>query len=404
MRIAPTLRSALGALILPVGAALAQGPAQLTIRAENTLGIARPSETIELAWPSVTSQLAGARVDRVRVLDAGTRAEIPSQVVDDDGDGTPDSLIFQGNFAPRETRAFVIEAAAAAKVDTSPVFVEHTMPRDDMAWESDRIAYRMYGQGLWKVDSLLSSGIDVWVKRVRYPIVEKWYAKGHDLYHHDTGEGADFFDVGQSLGAGGTAIWRNGTLYRAANFKSYRILANGPVRAEFEVTYEPWDAAGMKVTEVKRIAIDAGHNLNRTVSTFRIVGGASPNEEIPYAIGLVKRKSVVGAESKANAWAWLTEWGPVLPKDGGHGDLGIAVMLPTDRVDDWKETKDHYLAIARARSGVPVVQYIGAGWTDSGDFANVADWYSYLTHEAQRLSTPLRVTVARAGSQTTSAR
>ena len=396
MRTASMLRAALGALALPIAAASAQAPARLVVRAENTLDIARPSETIELPWSSVTSQLAGARPDRVRVLDAATRAEIPSQVVDDDGDGTPDSLLFQGSFFPGEAKAFVVEAAAPASLTTpSPVFVMHTMPRDDMAWESDRIAYRMYGQGLWKVDSLLSSGIDVWVKRVRYPIVEKWYAKGHDLYHHDTGEGADFFDVGQSLGAGGTAIWRDGKLYRAANFKSYRVLANGPVRAEFEVTYEPWDAAGMKVTEVKRIAIDAGHNLNRTVSTFRIVGGAPESAEIPYAIGLVKRKGVVGAESKADAWAWLTEWGAVLPKDGGHGDLGIAVMLPTDRVDDWKETSDHYLAIARARSGVPVVQYIGAGWTGSGDYANVADWYGYLTREARRLSTPLRVTVTR---------
>lgn len=396
MRIHHTVGAAAIAVVLALPPAAVQ--AQLTVRAENTLDIARPSETIELAWPSVTSQLAGARAGNVRVLDAATRTEIPSQVVDDDGDGTPDSLIFQGSFFPHETKAFVVEAAPPAKVDTSPVFVTHTMPRDDMAWESDRIAYRMYGQGLWKVDSLLSSGIDVWVKRVRYPIVTKWYAKGHDSYHRDTGEGADFFDVGQSLGAGGTAIWRDGTLYRAANFKSYRILANGPVRAEFEVTYEPWDAAGLRVTEVKRIAIDAGHNLNRTVSTFRIVGGAPTTAEIPYAIGLVKRKGVVGAESKASAWAWLTEWGPVSPKDGGHGELGTVVMLPTGRVDDWKETKDHYLAIARARSGEPVVQYIGAGWTGSGDYADVSDWYAYLTQAAQRLSTPLRVTVTKGAS------
>ena len=52
------------------------------------------------------------------------------------------------------------------------------------------------------------------------PIVEKWYEKGHDSYHRDTGEGADFFDVGQTLGAGGTAIWRDDTIYRAWNFKS----------------------------------------------------------------------------------------------------------------------------------------------------------------------------------------
>lgn len=34
-----------------------------------------------------------------------------------------------------------------------------------------------------------SSGIDVWNKKTRALIVEKWYAKGHDSYHVDTTSG-----------------------------------------------------------------------------------------------------------------------------------------------------------------------------------------------------------------------
>jgi len=361
------------------------------VRVENPLALARPSETVEIPWTEVTQHVRGATPTHVRVLDAGTGREIVSQIVDDDGNGAPDALIFQGDFAPHETKAFTLESAApTAAPDTARVFVMHTVPRDDIAWESDRIGYRMYGQGLWKVDSLLSSGVDVWVKRVRYPIVQKWYAKGHDAYHQDTGEGADFFDVGQSLGAGGTAIWRNGKMYPAANFKTYRILANGPVRATFELHYEPWDANGMRVSEIERISIDAGHNLNRAVAIFST--DAKGVGDIPYITGLVKRPGVVGTESRANTWAWLSEWGPVSPKDGGHGDLGIAVLLPRDRVADWKETDTHYLAVTHAKPGEPVVQYMGAGWTDSDDFHSVADWWRYLNDEAQRIASPVKVT------------
>jgi pectinesterase len=131
-------------------------------------------------------------------------------------------------------------------------------------------------------------------------------------------------------------------------------------------------------------------------SIFRAETGGT---EIPWATGVVKRKNVVGLESKAQSWAWLTEWGPVLPKDGGHGDLGIAVLLPRSSVLDWKETTDHYLAIARARSGQPVDYYIGAGWTDSGDFHDVRDWYTYLDAAAQRLSTPIVVTFSSASER-----
>ena len=363
----------------------------LSVRAENTLAISRADETIGVPWSQVTSHLPAATAARVRVIDAGSGQEIPSQVVDDDGNGTLDELIFQASFGPRDVRRFTVEAAVpTAAPGKARVFAMHTDPRDDVAWESDRIGFRIYGQGLWKVDSLLSSGVDVWVKRVRTPIVEKWYAKGHDEYHHDTGEGADFFDVGQTLGAGGTGIWQNDQLYRAWNFKSWRIIANGPVRTIFELQYQPWDAGTLRVSETKRIALDAGSNFNHVVSTFRSEKGGA---DIPWVTGLVKRPGVIGSESKGQPWAWLTVWGLVNPKDGGHGELGTAVLLPRDLVNDWKETADHYLALSHARSGEPVSYYIGAGWTGSGDYRGIDDWWAALNQQAQRLASPVQVTL-----------
>jgi pectinesterase len=302
-----------------------------------------------------------------------------------------DELIFQSTFAPSEVKRFAIEAAAPAKPENVRVYAAHQDPRDDLAWESDRIAFRIYGQGLWKVDSLLSSGLDVWVKRVRTPIVEKWYAKGHDEYHRDTGEGADFFDVGQTLGAGGTAIWRDGKMYRAWNFKTWRMIANGPVRAIFELQYQPWDAgSGPRVTETKRIALDAGQNLNHITSIFR---SESPVNDLPWVTGLVKRPSVVGSESKARPWAWLSVWGPVVPKDGGHGDLGTAVLIPRDAVSEWRENDDHYFLVSHTKPGEAVNYWVGAGWTDSGDFRDVRDWWNYLDQFSQRLSAPIKTSI-----------
>ena len=384
------LASVAALLFAPLLARAQSSTAEFTVRAVNRLATARPDETIGIPWNTVRGAVPSAAAGQLRVRDAGSGLEIPSQAVDDDGDGTTDELIFQSTFAPHETRRFIVEARAPAPVADTRVYAAHESPRDDVAWESDRIGYRIYGQGLWKVDSLNSSGVDVWVKRVRTPIVDKWYAKGHDEYHHDNGEGADFFDVGESLGAGGTGIWRNDSLYRALNFKSWRIIANGPVRTIFELTYQPFNAGGLNVAEVKRIALDAGHNLNHVVSTFKSEGSAT---DIPWVSGIVKRAGVVGSESKANDWAWLAEWGPILPKDGGHGELGIGILLPRSEVADWKETSTHYLVLSHAKSGVPVDYYIGAGWTDSGDFRDVRDRWHYLDDQAQRIATPIVVTV-----------
>jgi len=373
------------ALAIPFVAG-AQG--SFVVRAENSLALTRTDETIALGWNDVKTKLANATPTQVRVRDFASGRAVVSQVVDNDGDGTMDELIFQATFAPNDVKRFVIEAAAPYKTDKVRVYASHQDPRDDVAWESDRIAFRIYGQGLWKVDSLLSSGVDIWVKRVRDPIVEKWYAKGHDSYHRDTGEGADFFDVGQTLGAGGTAIWRDGKMYRAWNFKSWKIIANGPVRAIFELQYQPWDAgSGPRVTETKRIALDAGQNLNHVTSIFR---SESPVNDLPWVTGLVKRPSVVGSESKARPWAWLSVWGPVVPKDGGHGDLGTAVLIPRDAVSEWRENDDHYFLVSHTKPGEPVNYWIGAGWTDSGDYRDVRDWWTYLDQFAQRLSAPIK--------------
>lgn len=378
--------TALGVALVAAGAANAS--AQLPVRAENPIDLDRPDETVALSWTAVLERLPSAGPDRIRVVDVATAAEMPSQVLDGDGDGTVDSLLFTASFRPRETRRFSVEARAPA--ETRPrVFAMHDDYRDDVAWESDRIAFRMYGQGLWQAsefEPLESSGIDVWLKRVQDLVVRRWYDAGHDAYHIDTGEGADFFTVGPSLGAGGTAVLADGNLHRALNFRSHRILADGPLRVVLELRYDPWDAGGTQVSEVKRITMDAGHNLFRQESTFE-----AAVDSLPIAAGTVKRPGLVGTTSRRGEWAWLSTWGPVERNNGGHGHLGTGLLVPDDRLLGTRETDDHYLAVTTARPGEPVILYAGAGWTASGDFGTVEDWWAYLDGFARRLANPIRV-------------
>ena len=376
-------------LIAASTTASGQGTA-VTVRAENTLDITRRDETVSVPLAELRSRLGAVEEGKVRVREAESQREVVSQVVDDDGDGTSDALIFQGDFLPHQARSFMIERGTPSAVAVARVHVMHDVDRDDMAWESDRIAFRTYGVGLAKYEPLVSSGIDVWDKSVRSMVLDKWYAKKAPAsYHHDTGEGADFFDVGATLGAGGVAVWKNDSLYRPPNFTSWKIIADGPVRAIFEMRHPAFDARGMQVSVIRRISLDAGQNLSRAVTIFH----SDKGDSIPYVIGLVKRAGVVGSESSAQPWAWLAEWGPVDHKNGGHGDLGTAVVIPRAAVRDWKETSDHFLAVSAARSDAPVVEYIGAGWTGSGDFTDVRDWWRYLDEAAQRIATPVRVTL-----------
>jgi pectinesterase len=363
----------------------------LLVRVENPVALERRDETIAIPWSAVQQRLPAATATRIRVRDLASGAELVTQALDSDANGSVDSLLFQSSFLGAEARTFSVEAEPPTAAAKSRVHVKFIPERTDVAWESDRIAFRTYGQLLWQLENLHSSGVDVWVKRTRDLVLDKWYAAGHDAYHLDKGEGADFYKVGPTLGAGATAIWRGGKLHRAENFKTHRIIADGPIRAIFELDFDPWDAGGLQVTERKRVAIDAGQNMYWQRSTFTAQGADS----IVYAVGFVKRPGLVGSTSRAQSWAWLTGWGPVdnKPGEGGHGDLGTAVMLDRSRVLDMKETDDHFVLTAVARSGQAVVHYIGAGWTGSRDFRDVNDWWAYLGNYARRVGAPLKVTV-----------
>jgi pectinesterase len=182
-------------------------------------------------------------------------------------------------------------------------------------------------------------------------------------------------------------------LYRAENFARHRIIATGPIRAVVELEFDPWDAGAVRVTETKRISIDAGSNIFRQESSFRAQGAA----ELPVAVGFVKRDGVVGSMSRGGAWAWVSGWGPIESVTGGHGELGLAAVLERARLADMRETPDHYVAVMRVRPGTPVVYYAGAGWSASGDFDQPADWWAYLNGYARRLGSPVRVSVLRDG-------
>jgi len=394
-RTSAALAPALVAAALAVSPAAAQ--AGVVIRAENPLAVERRDEVLALRWADLRAALPALAANRVRVVDAASGAPALTQTIDNDADGTIDELLVLASFWPGERKELIVQAQAPDSA-AARVHARHDDHRDDVAWESDRIAFRIYGQGLWQAsefEPLVSSGVDIWPKRVRDLIVDRWYAKGHDEYHRDTGEGADFYTVGQTLGAAGIGVLGvDGRVISAKNFRAHRIIADGPIRAVFELTYDPWDAAGVQVSETRRITIDAGQNLYRQETTLRAADG----RDVPFVTGTVKREGLVGSNRRGRDWGWLATWGPVERKNGGHGFLGTAVLLPRAQFQDVAEIENHFLVSSVARAGVPAVQYAGAGWTASGDFRTVEDWWRYLDAFAERLANPVRVTVQPARS------
>ena len=378
---------------------------RLTITATHDLSIARPSETITVPWTEVNRALPGALLQKLAVKDAAGHV-LPYQVTnvtplakDPEKKGVAyGELIFQYNYAAGEKSAtFTVEKTE----EVAPVFPVKAFARyvgerlDDFAWENDKMSHRTYGPALAapaepgvNKEVLITSGLDLWCKRVSYPIVDRWYNKGHDHYHTDEGEGMDMYNVGPSRGCGGSGVWDGSRLYVGRNYKTWRVLANGPVRAIFELTYETWAADGVFVAETKRFIVDAGHNLDRIESTF-----ISKTPEFVIGIGLNKTPADKGQEpriefSQTAADGSIVQW--IAQK--ANGELGTAVIVPGADFAGFAEDERNQLVLAKAKPGQALTYYAGAGWSRAGEFTTRQAWLDYVAACAARVRAPLKIT------------
>ena len=375
------------ALLAMLPATCMSAPPQLTVKAVNRTNSARPGETLELSAKDL-APLGEKDLSKIHVRDSEGK-ELLCQAVDTDGDYTPDVVIFQADFGKGETKSFSVTTGAkwVYTRDQFRAYGRFVRERfDDFAWENDRIAHRMYGKSLetWVHEPLTSSTVDIWSKRVPKMVINDWYMV--DNYHADTGEGMDDYSAGPSRGCGGNGLWAADKLWVSRNFVDSRVLANGPIRVMFELTYEPFDVNGVAVSEVKRITLDAGKNLDHFQSTYRPQG--SPGA-LTTAIGL---KKVQGEVKEVNAeHGWLAKWERM---EKNAGEQGLAVLVDPKTFD--KQTEDRLNLLILSKLGTENVASYWAGfcWNKGGQFAHFAAWKDYVDWFSQCLLSPIEISVS----------
>jgi Domain of unknown function (DUF4861) len=272
--------------------------------------------------------------------------------------------------------AFKLDPAAPPQ---EPLVFGRVIPerKDDFAWENKVVAYRIYGPAL-EATGEISSGIDVWSKRIPNFVVNSFYKQDHEAalthnpalsYHHDNGVGLDSYDVGLSRGCGGTAVWADDKLHVSKNYTVAKVLAAGPIRFEFDVSYAPWQADGKMVSETKRITLDAGSHLNKIVSTFTFEGDS--RLELAAGIAIHEGGEVTLPVRKSIASVWDTPQNP----SAGRIATGL-VSLPAEHARTMTAA-NHALMIFERHSGESFTYFAGSGWSKA-DMPTQADWNDYL--------------------------
>ena len=250
--------------------------------------------------------------------------------------------------------------------------------RDDFAWENDKVAFRVYGPAAPFEGH--SSGVDAWLKRVDYSIINKWY-QGHVdgiSYHEDHGEGYDPYHTGISRGVGGSAVWVDNKAYPAHTFIDYEILQSGAETVSFRLVYE-WRTPIGHITENKTVSLKLGTQLYQVDSEFLLDGKPA---SIPLAIGLATHDEKARVfhnkrTGQISTWEVIDDLG-----------LGTGALIDPRRVEDIRhvasDVKDesHIWIVTSSDDNGKLTYRAGFAWEAAGDITNNQDWQTYLDSQS----------------------
>jgi hypothetical protein len=343
---------------------------------------------------TVGNPSSSVRTGEIVEIASGALKGIPDKgsfiLVDAEGKQVPYQLtydkkvVFRATVPANGTAVFILKAGSPEEYDTL-VYGRHYPERlDDIAWENDRIAFRLYGPAL-QASGERAYGYDVWVKNVEGLVVEDRYRQELEngvTYHADHGNGLDFYSVGPTLGAGASALMAGDSLVYPYCYKTYEILDNGPLRFTVKLTYNPLRTGDDgNVIETRLLSLDAGSQLNKVTLRFDGLSGKTP-----LATGIVIHGA--GKDCLADASGGFIACAD--PVDPVNGQLYAGAVFPSAVREAGRIAEGHLLAVSDYVPGTDFTYYWGGGWSKWG-FPTPAGWFAYVRDFSQKVHMPLIV-------------
>lgn len=382
----------------------------------NSLSISRAGEMVEISASAIQKKLG---VGAFIVTDADGK-EIPSQITHDG------LLIFQAAAGARGRSYYYVTNGTPQQYEKRATGRLFTERGDEFGWENDRVAYRIYGHGG-------AVGYDLFNKSTSKLMLDWWYASEqdqemrsvskklhdrgyHDLadqvynafcYHIDHGQGMDCYTVGPTLGGGANALVnQDGSLCLPKCYKSYDILDNGPLRFTVRLTYPEIEYNGQKVVETRVISLDAGSQFCKVTISYiglnsatQMASGMVVHKQNPNAYVLNADASYVGYEDLGDGSPYNAKYRAELEKHMGKIYVGTVYAGKVTKAEFQQRENGiatgHALAYSPIKPSSTMTYWFGTAWDGNAEVGikSLTDWESTLSHQAQIVKSPLKVSI-----------
>ena len=411
---------------------------QATIVVNNPTSNPR-TELISLSMNEVKAKLGNAapKKGKAYIVKNKSGQQIGSQITHDG------YLLIDASVRPHGSATYYVTIGKPYQQKVWATGALYKIRKDDIAWENDRCAYRVYGPALQKTGER-SFGTDVWVKNTPDTVVYERYIKDMNgnikgdkidakvralqkqekseknkakaaalakqikalqaeskevdiltSFHLDHGNGLDPYRVGATLGLGAPSLMVGKNQVLPYCYKDYRILDNGPLRFTVELTYNPSTVGDMKnVVEHRIISLDKGSNFNKMTVWYD--GLTTPTD---FATGFPIHEE--DTESKTFAKDYVSYADPTDNIEVNNSQVFVGVLFPEGIDNTYYQLFDkkhdgatgHALGLKRGlKNGEKYSYYFGAAWSKY-DVKNYAEWQIRIKEYLDALKTPLGVEV-----------
>lgn len=289
-------------------------------------------------------------------------------------------LLLEVHLHPHGTASYTIQPGIPAALRSWVSGRQYPERLDDIAFENDRIGFRLYGPALQRRGEK-GYGHDVWVKRTTELILDELYRNNPKMsFHLDYDKGLDCYAVGPTLGCGTPAIIKNGEFLFPWCYATYRILENGPLRFQVQVNF-PTSAEG--TTEHRILTLDKGSNFCE--ATVWYDGITQPTDvAAAFAIRPAYPESVV----KGAGYIHYAD--PTIEPEHHQTQIYVALAFPDQQVEI-TTMQSHGVGILRGyRSGQRFHYFFGAAWSEF-DVRSQAEWQLRIESLMQAKQHPLQI-------------
>jgi hypothetical protein len=380
----------------------------------NNTNIERPAAMAIITYDKFVGEMGEIPAGQLPIVRDGEGQTIPYQLDDLNNDGTWDELAFTvslgGNSSKEVSLGLVNESEKPKFAQSTNIrFAALDNPEKEIkeevrlesgdteitskiwqmegpAWENDKVGFRNY------LDA--RNGFDIFGKVTSEMVLDKAGINGQN-YHEMDDWGMDILKVGNSLGAGATAIRSGQNLVRVGSdgTNTYEYLTEGPVRSMFRLNYQVKIPGREQPIKMEReISIRKGEYGYRSKLHFSDI-----DQEDKLLVGFVNKygADLITKDAGDNSRILATHTKQSINEEY----LGMGLILPRNHfISSGKFDKEHknisetYYGSLEVSADESLDVFFFAGWEKTNtSFSKQAYFLEKLKQRSIILENPVKV-------------